>query len=192
MRNTILIILVTFFFFGCCPGDSVTIDNGHLPEKAFGFIPYQDGRIYKFKHSGGLIINYTTRRETREEWNHCEECCKYVYKYEVDATTLTPDYPVFDFGFEISNMDTTYFIFTARVGYYQFYIPTNHNQSEYYELFDSVLISNKFYHDVFKLKSNYGSYYDKDSIFADSLYYSYERGILQIKMTNGEKYTIYE
>jgi len=193
MSRNHLLIIILILLFGCNPcDDSITIDNGKIPEKVLKYVPYQNGQIYKFKHSAGLIIEFTTIRQSRDEYSWCEECCKYNYKYEVNSTTLTPDYPIFDFGFEISNLDTTYYSFIARVGKYQFYIPTSANSSEYYEFADSILINDKLYFDVFKLKSNYGSYYDKDSLFADSLYYNYELGIIKIKMSNGEKYEIYE
>ena len=71
-----------------------------------------------------------------------------------------------------------------------FYIPTADFQLDYFEKVDSLIIDSVTYKDVFKLNSDYGSYYDKDSIYADSLYYNYEYGILKILMSNGESYEI--
>jgi len=175
---------------GCIPCDTVIIENGPLPDSALRFVPYQNGKIYKFRHSKGLVINFDTYRETREEWTHCAECCSYEYHYEVNSTRLTPNYPIFDFYFEISNRDTSYFECYTTIGKYGFYIPTADFQLDYFEKVDSLIIDSVTYKDVFKLNSDYGSYYDKDSIYADSLYYNYEYGILKILMSNGESYEI--
>jgi hypothetical protein len=193
MKRIFLIFIGVVSFFGCIPCDSpITIDNGVIPLEKLSFVPYQTDKVYRFQHSAGLVIDFNSIRQSHEEWSICEECCSNEYKFEVNSTTLTPDYPIFDFGFDISNSDTTYFLCTARIGKYQFYIPTDPNRTDYFQFVDSIFIVGQYYHNVFKLKSDYGSYYDTDSIYADSLYYSYEKGIIQIKMSNGEKYTIYE
>ena len=194
MHREFIIILFLVYLSGCTPcAETITIDNGKLPDSVLKFVPYQNGKIYRFQHSAGLIIEFTSSRQTTKELSRCEECCKYEYVYEVNKTRLVPDYPVFDFGFEISNQDTINYFLNAQVGKYQFYIPTsNKYPNDYYKLTDSILIEKKYYYDVFLLKSNYGSYYDKDLIYADSMFYSYRFGILQIKMSNGEKYRIYE
>ncbi len=194
MKGKFILILFLIYLSGCNPCDEpVLIDHGSLPDTILKYVPYQDGKTYRFHHSAGLIIEFTANRQSSKEWARCEECCKYESVYEVNKTRLIPDYPIFDFGFEISNQDTINYFVTARVGKYQFYIPTNTKYTtDYYKFADSILIEKKYYYDVFLLKSNYGSYYDKDSQFVDSMYYSYKLGILQIKMSNGEKYSIYE
>ncbi len=187
------VLSFVILFTACHPCDPpATIDNGTMPDQVLNLVPYQNAQTYKFRHSAGLIIEFASARQSREEWLRCEECCSVEVKFEVNTTTLIPDYPIFTFSFDLSNMDTVNYSLVASVGYYQFFIPTNINQSRNYEFYDSVMINKKFYRDVFKLKSNYGYYYDRDTIFADSMYYSYERGIIQIKMSNGEKYSIYE
>jgi len=185
--------VVLFVLSACRPCEPpLIIDNGRIPDSILNDVPYQDGHSYKFRHSGGLVIEFASTRQSREEWLRCERCCKYEYKYEVNSTTLIPDYPVFNFGLDISNPDSANFQLTARVGYYYFYIPAYDYPPENVDFTDSVLLDGKIYRNVFKLKSNYGSYYDRDILFADSMYYSYERGIIQIKMSNGEKYSIDE
>ena len=181
------------FLFSChsC-GSRVLIDNGKIPDSILAFVPYQNGQSYQFRHSAGLVIRFSSARQSREEWSLCPEYCKYETKYEVNSTTLTPDYPVFNFECDLSNLDTVHLSLTAIVGHYWFHIPINDYQSNYCDFADSVLIGKKYYHDVFKIKSDYGFAWDRDTIFADSMYYSYRHGIIQVMMSNGEKYTIYE
>lgn len=189
MRNSIYILLIVFLY-GCPPCDTVpvTIDNGSLPVSALKFVPYQSGETYRFKHSNGLVIKFKTFRETREEREErCTECCSYV-QYEVNSTWLTSDYPIFDFYFSISNRDTSYYNCYASIGKYGFNIPTADFHPDYFSRVDSMMIDSFYYRDVFKLKSHYGSYNNSDSIYADSLFYNYEHGILKIIMSNGESY----
>jgi hypothetical protein len=186
----IFALIAPLFLITCTPCDPVIVENGPLPASALAFNPYTQGETYRFRHSDGLIINYTTERESYYEWSTCTECCAYRYHYQVNRTQMTPDYPVFDFGMYLSNQDTTHFDFHLTVGKYGFYIPTNSYQADYFEKVDSVKIDSVFYRDVFKLKSNYESfYYKNDSIYVDSLYYSYSYGILKIIMSNEETFT---
>lgn len=195
MNKYIFILLLLITATACHPCDPpIFIDNGKIPDSILIMVPYQNGQIYKFRHSGGLTIRFAATRQSTEEWLRCESerCCQFEYKYEENTTTLNPDYPVFSFGFDQENMNPETFGFFARVGYYFFQVPTNDYQSSYCGFADSVLIGDKFYYDVFKIKSIYGTAYDRDTIFADSMYYSYKKGILQVKMSNGEKYSIDE
>ena len=61
-----------------------------------------------------------------------------------------------------------------------------------YEVLDSLKINDRYYRDVFKLKAD-ASYYDSEGlIHADTYYYNYEKGLLGVIMSNGEKYWLYE
>ena len=182
------VIFVTALFHGCWPCHTITIENGPLPEKALAFVPYQDGETYKIGHSKGLVINYRATRETTDGWTECTECCKYEYHYQINTIRLVPDYPVFELYFEISNPDTAFINCYGSAGKYNFLIPASEMQSEYFESEDSLKLGDIFYKDVFKLKSSYWSH--QDSIFADSMYYNYEFGILKLIMSNGEYYEI--
>ena len=192
VKNALVLILLALVSSCIRCDPPAIIDYGKIPDHVLKFVPYQNGQNYKFRHSGGLLIGFAAARQSRDEWLRCERCCDYEYKFEVNTTTLTPDYPVFSFGFELSNMDSVNFGFGAWVGHYWFQIPTNDYQASFCRFADSVLIGDRFYHDVFKVKSNYGSAYDRDTIYADSMYYCYKAGILQIIMSNDERYTIYE
>lgn len=183
-------ILIGLLMYSCWPCDTITVENGPLPDSALNIVPYQHAETYRFKHSNGWVINFETYRETRDERTFCTECCSYEYHFEVNSTRLTPDYPIFDFHFEISNIDTTYIDCYASIGKYGFYIPTSKNQLGYYQKVDSIIIDSLTYYEVFKLKSDYGSYYGNDSIYADSLFYNYKWGVLKILMSNGEYYEI--
>ena len=54
---------------------------------------------------------------------------------------------------------------------------------------DSMLINNRYYKDVFVLRND--NTYNASILFADSLYYNKQHGLLKLFMHNGENYTIY-
>lgn len=188
----ILLLLLPVLLTGCWPCETTLIDNGPLPDSVLKYIPYENGSVYKFKHSNGLVVGYETARETTGERSYCVECCKYEYKYESNHTELKPDYPIFNIQFDIDNQDTAYIQLYASVGKYGFYIPTNtYDDYMYYEKVDSLLVDTAWYYQVYKLKSNYDDYYTPDLIYVDSIYYNFNNGILKIIMSNDESYTIY-
>ncbi|MEA3451372.1 MAG: hypothetical protein U9Q83_05655 [Bacteroidota bacterium] len=175
----------------CNLTNQIIIENGKLPDSALLYIPYQDGEIYKFKHSNGLVVNFSTYRKTTDEITGCVEYCKYETHYQKNSTNLYPDYPIFDINLEINNLDTNYIFCSAFIAKSSFIIPTGNNNFENVKKMDSVLIDTVYYKDVFKIKANYYSYID-ESISVDSMYYNYEFGILKIIITNDETYTIYK
>ncbi len=190
---------ITFLFFvillvsACRPCDEpIVIDNGKIPDSILSYIPYQNGLNYKFRHSGGLVIGFSAVRASNEAWLECHRCCKFVYKYEENITTLIPDYPIFNIGFNLANMDSSFCALSAWVGHDGFSIPANDYQAGFVGFADSILIGDKVFYNVFKIKSDYSSGYNRETIYTDSIYYSYQHGLIQIKMSNGEKYTIYE
>jgi len=189
-------VFLMFLLYGCRPCDEpVIIDYGKIPDSVLQWIPYQNGQVYRFRHSAGKVINFTADRQSRQELMDCgnhERCCDYLYKYEVNTTVLIPDYPVFKFEISMANMGGEIQSMGAFAGQNSFILPGRWTPFGQYDFADSVLINERYYYHVLKLKSdNYSDFYHY-SIFADSMLFNFERGILQIKMSNGEKYSIYE
>ncbi|OQC44130.1 MAG: hypothetical protein BWX59_02086 [Bacteroidetes bacterium ADurb.Bin028] len=176
------------------PCETTVIDNGVLPESALEYVPYISGKTYKFKHSNGLVVNFDASRETqkREEWSSCMRSCPYVIHYECNTTRLIPDYPIFNFELNICNLDTLNYNCNVSLGKFGFHIPTGNFDTNYYEQVDSIKIDSVYYYQVFKLKSYYDRYSSHDSIYADSMYYSYDKGIIKITLSNNEYYTLCE
>lgn len=175
----------------CWPCNTTVIDNGPLPDSALIFVPYIDGQTYSFKHSNGLVIDFSATRKTHAEWSGCSECCEYEYHYEVNTTLLTSEYPVFDMFFRIDNMNAPYYHCSAAIGKYGFYIPTyNIIGNAEYEQVDSIAVDSTWYYKVFKLKADNLMFLPHDTIFVDSLYYSYNDGVIKIIMSNGENYVL--
>jgi len=120
----------------------------------------------------------------------CHYCCDFTFSYETNITRLIPDYPVFNISMTLSNADTMQYEFSCFVGKYFLNIPVGRSQTGVsYHFSDSVLIGETYYYDVFKIKSS-NNYLWNDYIKVDSVYYNSTRGILLIKMSNEEYYSI--
>lgn len=97
MRSLIYLFAI-LIIQGCCSKANVT-DYGLLSDELKAMVPYEDGKFYRFKHSGGHIVNFTCDRkayikeELGEEWFGCWQSI-----YEEEYTQLNPDYPIENFS----------------------------------------------------------------------------------------------
>jgi hypothetical protein len=169
-----------------CPSEKCVEDDfGLLDESLCLKIPYQDGEIYYFKHSGGKIIPFTATRQVKSktvEEYHKFSC--YRYTYETDETVLEPDYPIPTISLSVSS---NYHIVSIYHGHSNF----EYSDSSYIPVIfrDTLWIDSIQYTDVKVLKSY--SWREAPD-YADSLYYNSDHGILKILMKYGEYYTLYK
>jgi len=193
MKPITIIVFIIFLKFGCgpTPCEYIVKTNQKLPVECLEMVPYKNGQVVKLQHSSGYVISFDVQRETTEYHESCRDCCE-DRSYEINTTYLIPNYSIFDIQLGISPIDSVNCGFYVYVGRYQFWMTSAMENSEFFQKADSIALNEKVYYDVFKLKSGYGLGYNQDSIFADSLFYNNKYGILQIKMSNGENYTIYK
>jgi len=193
IRYLLLLAFPLYFMLTGCPRcpETIVLDHGPLPNEAMKYIPYHTGETYRFKHSRDMVVNFTVmRRGNYTETTSCAECCDYVVRYEVNATEMAPDYPLFDMRFEISNMDTSFFYCTARVGGCGFKIPTNGPDTADVEKMDSVMVDSVWYYNVYKLENSWGCFPGEETVYADSIWYNYTDGVIKILLSNDEYYTL--
>jgi hypothetical protein len=195
--------------FTACPRNSKTtyVDLGRIPEQYLATVPYQNGDVFRMQHeSDRLIIDFAVSRHRHKETGFdyillekYKPAPNYIYEYESDITKCTPNYPIFNVEINFSNR---YMAFEEEqdyaknatlfaVGSAMFpFIGEDHSD---YEMLDSLKVNDRYYHDVFKLKSELVDYYEEEgSIHAETYYYNYEKGLLGVIMSNGEKYWLYE
>ena len=192
-----------------CPHSSKTTykDLGKIPEQYLATVPYQDGDVFRLQHeSDRVIIDFTVSRhrqkETGFDWfdEKYKPAPNYIYEYETDITKCTPNYSIFNVEINFSNQylafeeeglnyaksATLFAVGSAR-------IPFIGEDLSNYEILDSLKVNGHYYHNVFKLKSELIDYYEEEgAIYAETYYYNYEKGLLGIIMSNGEKYWYYE
>ena len=191
-----------------CPQHKEPIykDLGKIPQQYLATVPYQDGDVFRMQHeSDRVIIDFTVSRhrqkETGDDYIYLEKFKpnpNFYYDYEVDITKCTPNYPLFEVEINFSNI---YMMFEEEgmgaekqanliaVGTARF--PFFGEDYSNYNVVDSLEINGHYYHDVFKLMADYYNV-EEGSIYAETYYYNYEKGLLGVIMSNGEKYWYYE
>lgn len=195
--------------FTACPHSSkpTYVDLGCIPEQYLATVPYQNGDVFRMQHeSDRLVIDFNVSRHRQKEtgfdymYEKYKPAPNYIYEYEVDITKCTPNYPIFEVEISFSNHYMVYeeeemqswqksanlfAVGNARIPFFG-------EDHSCYAVVDSLEINDRYYHDVFKLKADASYYESEGAIHADTYYYNYERGLLGIIMSNGEKYWLYE
>ena len=188
------------------------VDLGTIPNQYLATVPYKNGDIFKLQHENSrLVVDFVVSRHRTKQIgegygmapSRFEPGPDYYFEYEVDQTVCKPNYPIFNVNIDFSN---EYMRFDGTQGYdasnekvAQLFgvgsvrFPFYGEDLSGYEVLDSLDINGRYFHDVFILKSNDSGYYDEEGmIYVDTYYYNYEKGLLGMVMSNGEKYWYYE
>ena len=207
-----LSLFIPLLFFTSCPGgEREEIDLGTIPEEYLATVPYGSVDWFYLQHeSDRVIIPFFVTRNRIFEYGgdydmpfKYQPASKYNIKYEVDRTVCKPDYPLFDIVITFSNYYKVYeqgiyndgVVFHSKVANISSIpisspIPLYGEPTEGYKIYDTLTINGITYTDVFELSK---TEYDMNDIPSTNiLYYNYEKGILGIKLSNGENYLRYE
>jgi len=195
MKPFILVFfaILAIFSSSCKQCDPPTlIQLVPISEENLAMLPYKKCDTLTLVHSGGKIIKFAIEQTSSKEQTYCEDyCCDTNYEYEVIRTFLQPDYPIFDIEFYMTGFESNQVQLSVSMGNSSMIIPTIDITREYYQAKDSVFIGNTWYRSVYCLKTYTDSYVQNGfEIYPDSLFYNYTEGILQIKMTNNETFTL--
>ena len=218
----ILFLMMAFVavigFTGCPNPEAETIDLGTIPEQYLATVPYQDGEVFYLQHESDRVVipfkvmRYRTKAQSDNTYNFDNYYNFYVtsektkpapsvyFNYEIDVTTCKPDYPLFDIEIRFSNgymADSVYyqeyhgFHKYAQLNCHRLYasIPFIGESTEQFKVLDSLEVNGHVYHDVFEFPNEN---MDLEGIYLQTLYYNYEKGVIAIMMSNGEKYMLYE
>jgi len=182
-----IICLTAIVFYACPPKcEPQLIMISPIPDSILNIVPYANEDVMSLKHSGGAIINFSCVRLKRNGFMECFRSCCTTIEYEIDETLLKPDYPLPDISITLSRKGEEYVdMYLGFSGsWFSFWLYDN----DVFTLPDFEM-DGTVYHNVWALKAQKNdSYTNKNELFADSLYYSNEFGILKIKMSNGETF----
>lgn len=188
----LFLILSAAILYGCDPPEPIIVDLGDIPKSIRQLVPYEDGAVYRFRHSQGAVIEFNAVREARKTQTNCIEFCDKIYEYEEDITLLQPDYLLFSPVLRITSRDTVSYTCEIDLAGGFCIVPTSLKWRDQVGFSDSLVLGETTHYDVFCLESyHYGGFYE-DSIRIDSLYYNYKSGILKILMTDGAYFERYD
>jgi len=204
----LLHVLIAGWFASSCCDDPKILGKYALADTTLNVVPYKKGQEIKFKHSNGYEFKFTVsdRVSTWRKSNDDEvgfHSCDY-YLYEDNVTSLSSSYPKLEIKFSLTAQDTTdHYIkpLSITIG------KNNQTMIDYHRwqllpsgyfnrilFYDTLRVNQKLYRKVFQ--SEVWNYYtDIDTanlVTIKSILYNKEFGLLQIKMSNQETYTINE
>ncbi|MFC0876342.1 hypothetical protein ACE01N_07090 [Saccharicrinis sp. FJH2] len=216
----IYLFYLIIFLYSCKPSCNPThLDMEAIPDEILNKVPYEDGKIYRFQHSGGKIINFTASRSTSVLTHYDYTNCQYTFDYQENKTHLSPDYPVFDIDIvlhwiplfpveedpflvpvwgqqqydsycHIGNSAFEYVLDTSQLKQ-NFNFPSYDTNAEKKYL-DSVFVDSVLYDYILIFRNDiFVNTGEFQLKNIDSIYFNYDVGLIKIFMSNGEYYKIY-
>ncbi len=205
MNKIIIILLIGFVFISGCCDDPIEIFRYEFDDEELALIPYESGSKISFIHSNGYefefdVISRTTIWE--EQHPFCEwSCCgKEYFSYQQNITVLKTNYPNLEIKFIITaakefvdryenntlNIDINNNHY-AVLHYDEIYSFQNDTSLTHYE---TIILNEKEYNNVYEIELNPNFIQDTSFFRPKSILYDKLNGLLQIKTSNNETYTI--
>lgn len=189
LKNLLILVGIVPVLCGC-PTCKVTemIDVGAIPDSLYVIVPYQKDSVYQLVHSNGYVVDFTTSRKNEISFSWNEFGCAPDYKYYQNITNLVSSYPPITIQLIVEKYDSVHASFTILAPNSAFgNLPVDTFFTE--SPGDSMLINSKYYQNVLVLRNH--DTYNNSMLFADSIYYNKQHGLLKLFMHNGENYAIY-
>jgi hypothetical protein len=193
-----------FALTSCCRDESVETARYQLSGNELKLIPYENGQKISFVHSNGYEFDFTVT-EDKLEWQVYQEFCEWnccgldYYSYQVRTTKLASAYP--DLAIEMSLSSDAYNLY-PRI--FSLNINNRHFLSIQYDslanficspsngtiCFDTVSIQNEIFTDVIEKKFDMHYFIEDSTILVPESILINSLGLLQIKMSNAETFSI--
>lgn len=205
MRTLFFLLILASFVTSCCTEEFVQTGRFELPAGERTLIPYSKGQQITFVHSNGYAFNFVVTGDTvewRTYYDLCGgRCCVQGYfTYQVKKTTLESEYP---------HLNVTLYLGGAETGYYHpmllsLGINHRHFASMQYDsslkflcdtalkatCYDSVQLGNRMYYDVYEKQFDSHFFITDSSLLVPASILYNKLGLIQIKMSNNETYTL--
>ena len=179
--NKCITVLILVLLSSCCK-EGVEVNRYLLTEIEKECIPYQNNETIRFIHSNGYQFDFTvSNRHTRMERTEAHHCGENYSTYESLKVGLFSNTPELYVDLEmVSNAHNPFM--TISINSYHFYLNISSAPD-----FDTLTINEKLYNNIYL-----GEFFNADSltILPKEILYNKEYGIIQIEMTNEEKFTI--
>lgn len=203
--SKIYFIILSFLVFSSCCNKSKETARYELSQNELNLLPYKYGDSISFIHSNGYSFDFIVSNEELE-WKVDDDFCEWFccdneyFSFQVRSYVLESSYP---------SLNIRIYIGGDVLGYYlpqtlNLSINFDHNIQFYYDSltnyicdsttkithYDSISFNNKYFYNVYsKDFDSHGIVNNSSGILPQSLYLN-NLGIIQIKMSNNETYTI--
>lgn len=202
-KHYILIVILSIIMVSCCD-DPVEIARFELKTGEKELIPYVLNDKITFVHSNGYEFDFSVKTADLKWLEHhdfCEwGCCgKEYFSYQVKTVELESSYPLINISLNLGcDYWNEYYPKVMSVALNRNSLSLIYDNDFKFvcdtitkaERYDSLLIGNILYYNVIEKKFS-GNYFADSTVLAPQfLFYNSSSGILQIKMTNEETFTI--
>ena len=171
-----------------CKLQQFAVYHGEIPDSVINLVPYENGEVVNFLNAEGKILTYYVVRESKQLTEQIvEECYVSSTTYAVDETNLASDSANFPIEFAITNR-VEFEFYAVKINNADFTIPATEYYYQLADVVDSMTINNVVYYDVLKETPFYFESQNADSLNADTLFYNYEFGILEIDFEDGQRF----
>ncbi len=184
----LVLLLGTLIALSGCPPictQMEEMDCGPIHDSILTMLPYSSSQTIRFRHSGGHEIEFAIEKKNETHFV-ADEC--FSVTYSSIAFKLSPNYPLFNIEMATNNFMKQTTALSIYLNNASTFIPFDSKRWETFQIVESVNINSNIYHNVFKLKME--NYQPNQPIRPDSLYFNFEAGILLIKMTNNETFSL--
>jgi hypothetical protein len=203
----IFLFIISLLFSACCRLKSIEVAKYRLTQSELNLLPYTKGEKISFVHSNGYEFDFTVSEEStifREDYLTENDCPRFCNSIQERSVTLNSSYPVLSFHFYICSKLP---VDSLSTGYNS--SSTNSmkiNFNSHYDLtvkydslanficndslttcYDSILINGNLYNSV--IEKQFRNLDDSTLLYPKSILFN-KRGLLQLKMSNNETYSI--
>lgn len=200
MKYLITYLIILSAFPTCCNDAAVETEKISLSESEVQLIPYSLNQSINFQHSNGFTFNFVVTQDNYN-WNsdnYCDECCGGEYtSYQERFVSLESEYPEFNISLSLNSLQ--YFeiegkFMDVKINRYNSNLEYDDNSKFICEnviCHNEIVINGKSYFNV--IESGLENNYDDDSsinLYPQKLLYNKNFGIIQIKMSNNETYSL--
>ena len=200
MKKFAGLIGVLFMFpllFTACPVaecEEVIVEKHLLPDSILALLPFREGDVLTYIHSGGKSIKYSvgidSTIEIQSDFMH-GKC--YEFHYQRFVVSLTPNYPVLHMHLAITNFYEHIFAIVSAQSY-RASVSLSGEQNPDVSFLRSIELNGITYRNVFRARMLAPSMFipqpPPGTIHPNWVYFNVENGILRIVMSNNETFTL--
>jgi hypothetical protein len=201
MKYLFIFLIILSAFPTCCNDDPVETEKISLSENEIQLIPYSLNQSVNFKHSNGFTFNFIVQQDTYSWKSHsyCDECCGGEYtSYQEKFVTLVSEYPEFNISLSLNSLQ--YFeierkFMDIKINRYSTDLKYDGNSNftcDNVICHDEIVVNGKTYFNVLEseLENNYNTNNSAITLYPQKILYNKEFGIIQIKISNNETYSL--
>ncbi len=178
------LIIISFILLSSCCKDGMEVDRYVLSDDDKESIPYSINESVDFKYTNGFEFDLTvSSRETALKKTEIRHCGDDYLTFETLTVTLISNIPELDINLEVVPNKFNSFITISINGYY-FHIDITSAPD-----IDNLTINGRKFENIYQADAHPS---DTLVIKPKQVLYNKEVGIIQITMTDDEKFTIKE